>query len=33
MELGLDFKHSVLGEERKLRKETMLEKNKIDLKL
>lgn len=32
VELGQDFKHSVLGKERKLRKETMLENNEVDLK-
>lgn len=32
VELGLDFKHSVLGKERKLRKETMLGNNEVDLK-
>lgn len=34
LELGLDFfflKHSVLGKEEKLRKETLLEKNNVDL--
>lgn len=28
---GFFFKHSVLGKEEKLRKETLLEKNNVDL--
>lgn len=29
---GLDFKHTVLGREKKSREETMSEKNKVGLK-